>query len=62
VLDLLYLSFGGFNKCSLVVDDVFQIVDEFPHFSGGDPAGPFGGRIDFAISRSFSYDRNRGGR
>lgn len=41
MLDLLYLILGGFDKCGLVVDDVFQRVDELPHLAGGDPAGAF---------------------
>lgn len=40
MFDLLYLVLGGFDECSLVVDDVFQREDELlPHLPGGDSAG-----------------------
>lgn len=41
MFDLLYLVLGGFDECGLVVDDVFQHVDELPHLPGGDLAGAF---------------------
>jgi hypothetical protein len=41
VFDLFDLGLGGFDECSLVVDDQLQAVDEFPHFPSSDPACAF---------------------
>lgn len=43
MFDLLYLGFSRFDECGLVVDDVFQTVDELPHLPSGDPACAFRG-------------------
>jgi hypothetical protein len=56
VLDFLEVGFGRLDERGLAVDNVLEAVDELPHLSGGDPACALGGRVNFAISRSFSYD------
>jgi hypothetical protein len=38
-----------------VVDNVFELINELPHFSGGNPTGALWGSVDFAISCS-SFD------
>ncbi|OQE06255.1 hypothetical protein PENVUL_c019G02124 [Penicillium vulpinum] len=51
-----FVGFGRFDEGGLAVNNVLEAVDKLPHLSGGDPACAFGGRVDFAISRSFPYD------
>jgi hypothetical protein len=43
------------DETALAVN-ILEAVDMLPHLSGGDPACAFGGRVDFAISRSLSYN------
>lgn len=56
MLNPLEVGFGGLDECGLAVDDVLEAVNKLPHLPGGDPACALGGRVSFAISRSFSYD------
>jgi hypothetical protein len=44
------------DKTGLAVNNILEAVDKLPHLSGGDPACAFGGRVDFAISQSLSYN------
>lgn len=37
VFNLLEFALGGFDRCGLMADDIFQGADELPHLLGGDP-------------------------
>jgi hypothetical protein len=48
-------SFGRLDEGCLAVDNVLEAVDELLYLSGGDSACALGRRVNFTISRSFSY-------
>ena len=56
MFNLLQLGFSRIDKRGLVVDDIFQLVDEFLYLLGGDPTSTLLGYIALIISSSLSCD------